>query len=88
MYGIKGENFLSMTFKNKEDRFGDYQVEFTPKGGYQDYIFSASNKSPLCWWVNVHKGGLYVKDPSRDDNYRFNARTDFKLGTQVVDSCR
>lgn len=88
IYGVREENFLSMTFKSKSDRFGDYQVEFTPTGGYQDWVFSAANKAPICWKVNVHKGGWYVKAPNSDDNYRIYARTDPKLGTQVVESCR
>jgi hypothetical protein len=88
IYGIREENFLSMTFKSKTDRFGDYQVEFSPTGGYQDWVFSMNNKAPLCWKINVHKGGWYVKAPGSDDNYRIYARTDPKLGTQVVESCR
>lgn len=88
IYGIKQENFLSMTFKNKNDRWGDYQVEFTPTGGYQDWVFSTNNKAPLCWKINVHKGGWYVKAPGSDDNYRIYARTEPRLGTEVVESCR
>lgn len=88
IFGIKQENFLSMTFKNKNDRFGDYQVEFTPVGGYQDWVFSANNNAPQCWTINVHKGGWYVKAPGSDDNYRIYARTEPKLGTEVVQSCR
>ena len=88
IYGVREENFLSMTFKSKADRFGDYQVEFTPTGSYQDWVFAMSNKANLCWKINVHKGGWYVKAPGSDDNYRIYARTDPNLGTQVVESCR
>ena len=88
--GIEKENFLSITFKNKYDRYGDYQVEFTPEGGYKNWNYAARNKLNICLEGTVHKVGRNVQAPNSSDIYRIYVRLE-RTGTwlvgKVVNSC-
>jgi hypothetical protein len=85
--GIEKQNFLSITFKNKYDRYGDYQVEFTPEGGYKNWLHSTNNKLNICYEGTVHKVGRNVNVPNSGDIYRIYVRVERITFGKVVNSC-